>query len=67
MTVYELNELTLRLILKGHGNKEIWQGYDCNYAFEDIGKRLVIRDGEIILLSGGYDYEDDKGIYYKDL
>ena len=67
MTVYELNELTTRLILKGHGNKDIWQGYDCNYAFEDIGKNVVIKDDEVMLLSDDYDYKGDKGIYYRDL
>ena len=65
MTVYELNELTLRLIIKGHGDKEIWQGFDCNYGFEDIGKMVVIKEDEIILLCEGYDYEGDKGTYYK--
>lgn len=54
MTVNEMYNLCKKLIDKGHGNKRIYQAYDCNYAFTGIGGKLKIKEDCIEFLESDY-------------
>ena len=58
MTVNELHKLTTKWIKEGHGDKTIYQWYDCNYACTRIEGKVKIKEDCIEFLEFGYPDRD---------
>lgn len=54
MTVYELHKLTTKWLYEGHGDKSVFQCYDCNYGCTGIGGKVKIKETCIKFLESDY-------------
>ena len=54
MTVYELHKLTSKWLYEGHGDKIIWQWYDCNNCCTGIGGKVKIKGNCIEIYQSRY-------------
>ena len=61
MTVYELHKLTAKWLYEGHGDKIIYQWYDCNECCTGIGGVVKINDNVIDILESDYLVKLKKG------
>ena len=50
MTVKEFRDWLNEIIDEGHGDKELWFGYDGNYAHTAYNKRIYEVDGNDVVI-----------------
>ena len=50
MTVKEFRDWLNEIIDEGHGDKELWFGYDGNYAYTAYNKRIYEVDGNDVVI-----------------